>query len=63
MKTWKKWKKSKKKKEMGIFNFIRFIPIYLLSLHLNPESPNLEEEVWVYHSQEEKTNSMQAGNH
>lgn len=45
-------KKPKKKKEMGVFNFIRFIPIYLLSQQLNPEPPNLEEEVWVYHSQE-----------
>lgn len=53
METWKKWnKKPKKKKEMGVFNFIRFIPIYLLSQQLNPEPPNLEEEVWVYHSQE-----------
>lgn len=58
----KKWnKKPKKKKEMGVFNFIRFIPIYLLSQQLNAEPPNLEEEVGVYHSQEKKTNSMQAG--
>lgn len=35
---------------MGIFNFIQFIPIYLLSQQLNSEPPKLEEEVWVYHT-------------
>lgn len=35
---------------MGIFNFIRFIPIYLLSQQLNSEPPKLEEEVWVSHT-------------
>lgn len=47
---------------MGVFNFIRFIPIYLLSQQLSSDPPSLEEEVWVYHTVKNTTACWQTLN-